>query len=176
MDSVWWHRPVHIRTITLPVFIPQSWTFQLWCKFRYMPMPKKNGHGDVFLRVRINEKCSFHNHKTIKQHSNQISTPRAISSVIIILQRLLVRSEGVFRRQKFSSQSFLCSCWLILFLFGVFFLVIPGPAAWSCLVRLGPVWSGLVLLGLVWLPGLPYLAGFLSKIQQRPAANSHWAE
>ena len=89
----------------------------------------------------------------------------------------MVRSEGVFRRQKFSSQSFLCSCWLILFLFGVFLLVIPGPAAWSCLVQLGPVWSGLVLLGPVWLPGLPYLGGFISKIQQRPVPflrNFHW--
>jgi hypothetical protein len=42
MDSIWRHRPVHIRTITLPVFIPQSWTFQLWDKIRFMRMRKKN--------------------------------------------------------------------------------------------------------------------------------------
>jgi hypothetical protein len=30
-----------------------------------------NERGDVFLRVRIYEKCSYHNHKTIKQHSKQ---------------------------------------------------------------------------------------------------------
>ena len=36
-----------------------------------MRMPKKNEHGDVFLRVCIYEKCSYHNHKTIKQHSKQ---------------------------------------------------------------------------------------------------------
>jgi hypothetical protein len=71
MDSIWWHRPVHIRTITLPVFIPQSWTFQLWEKIPVMSMPKKNEHRDVFLHVRIYEKCSYHNHKTIKQHSKQ---------------------------------------------------------------------------------------------------------
>jgi hypothetical protein len=53
MDSIWRHRPVHIRTITLPA------------------LPKTNEHGDVFLRVRIYEKCSYHNHKTIKQHSKQ---------------------------------------------------------------------------------------------------------
>jgi hypothetical protein len=52
MDSVWRHRPVHIRTITLPVFIPQSWTFQLRDKIRFMRMPKKN-------------ELSSHNHKTI---------------------------------------------------------------------------------------------------------------
>ena len=51
-----------------------------------MRMPKKNEHGDVFLRVRVYEKCSSHNHKTITQHSNQTNTPRAIPSVIIILQ------------------------------------------------------------------------------------------
>ena len=31
-----------------------------------MGMPKKNEHRDVFLRVRIYEKCSSHDHKTIK--------------------------------------------------------------------------------------------------------------
>jgi hypothetical protein len=51
-----------------------------------MRMPKKNEHRDVFLRVRIYEKCSSHNHKTIKQHSKQTNTPRPIPSVIIILQ------------------------------------------------------------------------------------------
>ena len=124
-----------------------------------MRMPKKNEHRDVFLRVRTYEKCSTHNYKTIKQHSNQTNTPRAIPSVIIILQRLFVRSAGVFRKQKFSCQSFLCSCWLPL-------LVDPVPVfffccdSWSCcLVLVGPIWPGLVLLGPVWLPGLPYLAG-----------------
>jgi hypothetical protein len=53
---------------------------------RFLRMPKKNEHGDVFLRVRIYKKCSSHNHKTIKRHSNQTNTPRAIPSVIIILQ------------------------------------------------------------------------------------------
>jgi hypothetical protein len=41
MDSIWQHRPVDIRTITLPVFILQSWTFQLWEKIRFMRMPKR---------------------------------------------------------------------------------------------------------------------------------------
>ena len=36
-----------------------------------MRMPKTNEHGDVFPRMRIYEKCSYHNHKTIKQHSKQ---------------------------------------------------------------------------------------------------------
>jgi hypothetical protein len=76
----WRHRPVHIRTVTLPVFIPQSWTFQLREKIPFMRMPKKNEHGDVFLRVRIYEKCSSHNHKTIKQHSKETNTPRVIPS------------------------------------------------------------------------------------------------
>jgi hypothetical protein len=53
MDSIWRHRPEHIRTITLLVFIPQSWTFQLWEKIQFMRMPKKNEHADVFLRMRI---------------------------------------------------------------------------------------------------------------------------
>jgi hypothetical protein len=55
MDSIWRHRPAHIwtiTTITLLVFIPQSWTFQLWEKIRFMRMPRKNEHADVSLRVR----------------------------------------------------------------------------------------------------------------------------
>jgi hypothetical protein len=51
-----------------------------------MRMPKKNEHGDVFLRVRIYEKCSSHNHKTIKQHSKETNTPRAIPSATMYLQ------------------------------------------------------------------------------------------
>ena len=45
-----------------------------------MCMPNNNEHGDVFLHMRIYEKCSSHNNKAIKQHSNQIP------SVIITLQ------------------------------------------------------------------------------------------
>jgi hypothetical protein len=129
-------------------------------------MRKNNEHGDVFLRVRIYKKCSSHNHKRIKQHSNQTNTPRAIPSVIIILPRVLVRSEGVLlsKNEVFLSK------------FPVFLLVVPvwcflvGDSWSCCLVLVGPVWSvlpgpawsGLVLLGPVWLPGLPYLAGSFS--------------
>jgi arginine deiminase len=60
-----------------------------------MRMPKKNEHGDVFLRVRIYEKCSSHNRKTIKQHSKQTNTPRAIPSVIIILQTNTMTSREI---------------------------------------------------------------------------------
>jgi hypothetical protein len=45
-----------------------------------MRMPKTNEHGDVFRRVRIYEKCSSHNHKTIKQYSKETNTLRAIPS------------------------------------------------------------------------------------------------
>jgi hypothetical protein len=55
----------------------------MWEKIRFMRMPKKNEHGDVFLRVRIYEKCSSHNDKTIKQHSKQTNTPRVIPSAIM---------------------------------------------------------------------------------------------
>ena len=124
-------------------------------------MPKKNEHRDVFLRVRIYEKCSSHNHKRIKQHSNQTNTPRAIPSVIIILPRLLVRSEGVLlsKNEVFLSKfpvfllvvpvGWSCSC--LVFSCWWFLVLLPGPGwsclvrpAWSCLVRLGPSWSCLV--------------------------------
>jgi hypothetical protein len=51
-----------------------------------MRMPKTNEHGDVFLRVRIYEKCSYHNHKTIEQHSKQATYHAAIPSATMYLQ------------------------------------------------------------------------------------------
>jgi hypothetical protein len=71
-------------------------------------------------------------------------------------------------------ESCVYSCWLILFLFSVFLLVIPGPI-------FGPAWTGLVLSGGAWsfLVLSAYLTCriflvLLSRIQQRPAANSRW--
>jgi hypothetical protein len=115
-------------------------------------MPKKSEHGDVFLRVRMYEKCSFHNHKTLKQHPNQTNTSRAIPSVIKAIGSLW-RCFAVEERNypvKVSCVPVGCSCLLILFLFGVFLLEIPGPAAWSCLVLPGPAWFCLVRLGPSW--------------------------
>jgi hypothetical protein len=58
----------------------------LWEKIPFMRMPKTNEHGDVFLRVRIYEKCSYHNHKTIKQHSKQATHHARLPSATIYLQ------------------------------------------------------------------------------------------
>jgi hypothetical protein len=98
------------------------------------------------------------------------------------------------KETKFSCVPVDCSC----LVFGVFVLVIPGPAAWSCCLVLLPgpaawscclvllpgpaAWSGLVLSDPAWFVFV--LSGYLacrilvvpfSKIQQRPAANSRWA-
>jgi hypothetical protein len=51
-----------------------------------MRMPKKNEHGDVFLRVRIYEKCSYHNRKTIKQAFKTGNTSHGIPSATMYLQ------------------------------------------------------------------------------------------
>jgi hypothetical protein len=69
----------------------------LWEKIPFMRMPKTNEHGDVFLRVRIYEKCSYHNHKTIKQHSNLglrghliTNFPQSMRLLIIIVKAISV--------------------------------------------------------------------------------------
>ena len=127
-----------------------------------MRMPKKNEHGDVFLRVRIYEKCSYHNHKTIKQHSKQATHHVRFPRLPCIYKstKALVRSEGTdFAVKERSFPVFLLivpvpvwcfrigdswSCCLVVLpgraAWSCCLVVLPGRAAWSCcLVRLGPV-------------------------------------
>ena len=150
-------------------------------------MPKKNEHGDVFLRVCIYEKCSYHNHKTIKQHSKQTNTPRAIPPATMYLQRTkaIGSLRGYFAVKERSFPVFLLIFPVPVWCFHVgdswscCLVLLPGPA-WSCLIP--AAWSGLVLSDPAWF--VLVLSGYLacrilvvpfSKIQQRPAANSRWA-
>jgi hypothetical protein len=86
---------------------------------------------------------------TITRQSNSIQNRQHVTRdslcyhVFTKVLRLLVRSEGILLSKN---EVFLFSCWLFLFLFlfGVFVLVIPGRAAWSCCLVVLPgraAWS-----------------------------------
>ena len=114
-----------------------------------MRMPKTNEHGDVFLRVRIYEKCSYYNHKTIKQHSKQAPHHARFPQLPCIYKS--TKAIGSFG-EYFAVKERSFPVFLLMFLFGVFVLVIPGPAAWSCCLVLLPgpaAWSCCLVL----LPG-----------------------
>ena len=113
-------------------------------------MPKKNEHGDVFLRVRIYEKCLYHNHKTIKQHSKQATHHARFPRLPCIYKstKAIGSLRGYFAVKERSFPVFLLIfpvwCFRVGDSWSCCLVVLPGRAAWSCCLVVLPgraAWS-----------------------------------
>ena len=113
-------------------------------------MPKTNEHGDVFLRVRIYEKCSYHNHKTIKQHSKQATHHARLPLLPCIYKstKAIGSLRGYFAVKERSFPVFLLIvpvwCFRVGDSWSCCLVVMPGRAAWSCCLVVLPgraAWS-----------------------------------
>ena len=143
-----------------------------------MRMPKTNEHGDVFLRVHIYEKCSYHNHKTIKQHSKQATHHARFPRLPCIYKSTkaigLLGEYFAVKERRFPVFLLIVLVWCFRLgdSWSCCLVLLPGPAAWSGLVLYDPAWFVFVLSGYL---ACRILVVPFSKIQQRPAANSRWA-